>query len=256
MNKAFFYIHGKDAEKTAYLMRKVLQKKTFIKVSVENGECIISSREISGSISTWLCDYLINSKKFMGKFHEKHIAHNKYQKNHYLGRYKQVPSRFGFFECNDIDEYDFHQYCKIRTQQLLMGVPEYLAEKRAFDESGYVDQVVDTFKVIRRKSFIKDLVVHHNKNVKEATKLVDVYFSHYNIVPKEPTEEEIRARHERIQNKSQELIEILKFYSPKQRRRYLEDPNNFTQFFLAMNLILTKGHAWFIENCGEIEGIT
>ena len=256
MNKAYFHIHGKDAEKTAYLMRKILRKKTFIQVSVENGECIISSREISGSISNWLCDYLLSSKRFMGKFHEEHIAHNKYQKNYYFERYNQVPSRFGFFECNDIEDYDFYQYCKIRTGQLLMGVPEYLAEKTAFDESGYVDQVVDTFKVIRRKSFIRDLVIYHNKSITEATKLVDVYWSHYNIITKEPTEEEILKMREKVKDESQKLIEILKFYSPKQRRRYLDEPENFTQFFLVMNMILKKGHEWFIENCGEIEGIT
>jgi hypothetical protein len=61
---------------------------------------------------------------------------------------------------------------------------------------------------------------------------------------------------ENINEKTRQLIETLKFYSPKNRRKYLDNSDNFDKFILFTALFQQKGKQWIIENIGEIESWT
>jgi len=260
--KVIFYIHGKTAEKTAYLMSKVLKKYKFIKVAVENGECVFTTDQVDGSFNSWLIEMLLESKTFLGKYHENHPLHYLTKRIQKLQeRYESVVCRFGWWDSmeypNDLEVFEYHRQ---RMIFMLKGMPKYLANYHAANIVGNVHEPHDDCKGFTRESYISDLVENYGDSEEQATKKVDKYFAHYNIAPSLPkpidpvVEEENKIK---MMEHFRKLVDVLSYYtSAKARKDYLNRSGTIVDFLYLGSLIQRHGRTWFIENIGEIEGLT
>ena len=263
MKKAIFHIHGKSAKTTTRIMTRVLQKYKFIKVNLEENKCVISSDQVPDSLNSWIIQRLLKSKIFLGKYHSSHPLFNDDVKTQKQDKYKAAISRFGYWECSDIEEMTMFLYHKRRVELMLTNMPDWQATKQAKLETNYNHEPHDSFKGVTRSNFIEDLVKYHNHTEEEATRVVDREYPHYNIpipkfddIEKSKTPEERQERNRLWSEKLQKTIDILKFYTPKERAKYIKDDSRFLEFLMLIALLRDKGRDWFVENVGEIHGIT
>lgn len=256
MKKVIFTIIGKSAEQTAYLMRKVLKKYKYINVIVEDKNCFIVSDQVSGTLNTWLVNHLLESKRFMGRFHRDHPLFDIERMEELTDRYYSVLCRFGFWDSEDYpNELAFFNFRVNRTKLKLQGLPLYKACYLAEKRSGYVPQLGDAAKPMTRSHFIRELMDRYNNDEAIATKKVDRYFSNYNIKvePAQSTPECKRKMAERFNN----MVSTLKFLgSAKSRANWIKRNANIVDEIMLYSFIEKQGRDWFIDNIGEIEGIT
>ena len=214
------------------------------------------------SFNTWLIELLLESKRFLGKFHKDHPLYSLTARTRKMQETKEiVVSRFGWWDSCDYPEdlahFNFH--CE-RMFNVLQGMPKYLADYRAKKTLNYEHEPHDDSKGWRRKNYIHDLVNHFGVSEAEATRKVDKYFAHYNIEPTpekpiDPAQKE--ANNKKMAEHYNKLIEILRFYtSPKARANYLKRSCTFLDHLYLTFLVKKYGRTWFVENIGEIEGVT
>lgn len=259
--KVVFHIHGKTAERTAYIMAKVLKRHKYINVAVEDGECVLTTSHVDGSFNSWLIEYLTESKRFLGRFHRDHPLYNNEKIEASIERHEGVACRFGWWESGDMPEeksmFDYHRQ---RVAFSLSGFPKYLCVLRAMKVTGYNAEPHDDNKGWQRKNYIYDLVKNYGFDEAEATKRVDKYFAHYNIepAPKKPISREEKKRNARkTQERCEKMIGVLRMYSsPKQRAEYINRSGNIVDWLYLRFLLQKYGREWFVENVGEITGLT
>ena len=114
----------------------------------------------------------------------------------------------------------------------------------------------DVFAHTTKMELIQNLTLHHNTTRKEATEIIDKEFPELANAQKPEKTKISQKEIENINEKTRQLIETLKFYSPKNRRKYLDNSDNFDKFILFTALFQQKGKQWIIENIGEIESWT
>ena len=80
---------------------------------------------------------------------------------------------------------------------------------------------------------IQNLTLHHNTTRKEATEIINKEFPELANAQKPEKTKISQKEIENINEKTRQLIETLKFYSPKNRRKYLDNSDNFDKFILT-----------------------
>jgi hypothetical protein len=261
LKEVWFHIHGKSPEQTVKIMTKVLKKFKFIQVKIGIDKCIIQTNEVPDSFNCWLINILLSSKLFLGKFHEKHPLFTKKMSrriNNIQSKIQTCISRFGFWDSIDYPEDKvFGDFLIRKTQYLLNKKPLWKAVKMASQESKY--QIIkpdDVFAHTTKMELIQNLTLHHNTTTKEATEIINKEFPELANAQKPEKTKISQKEIENINEKTRQLIETLKFYSPKNRRKYLDNSDNFDKFILFTALFQQKGKQWIIENIGEIESWT
>ena len=261
MKKVRFHIFNKSAEQTANIMRKVLKKYKYIKVLHIDNKCLIESDQIDGSLNTWLVERLVCMKRFLGKWHRDHSLFNQDLSDKISEKYKTCISRFGFWtSADDPEEMEIYEYDVYKTSLRLKGVPSYKAAALARRVTGFEDKIPDINKPWLRNRYIQELVDYYGLDREQATKKVDRYYKSYDIPlpPKEEIDPEVvKVNHEKANKRFNDMIETLRFLSTaKERARWLKRNDDFIGGFLLASLLAKNGREWFVENVGEIEGIT
>jgi DNA-directed RNA polymerase beta subunit len=261
LKQVWFHIHGKSPEQTTKIMTIVLKKFKFIKVKYSIDKCIIESNDVPDSLNCWIIDILLKSKVFLGKFHEKHpLFTSKMAKkiDRVQLRIQTCISRFGFWDSIDYPEdKEFGDFLIRKTQYLLKKTPLWKAIKMASQESTYeIIKQDDVFAHNNKMELINNLTQHHNTTIKQATEIINREFPQLADVQKPERTKISQKEIETINEKTRQLIETLKFYSPKNRRKYLDDKDNFDKFVIFAALFQRKGKQWIIENIGEVENWT
>lgn len=259
LKQIWFHIHGKTPEKTVIIMTKVLSKIKFIKVNLINNKCIIQTESVPDSFNSWLIDKIISSKKFMGKFHSS-IASEKLSRKISFTQIKiqTCMSRFGFWDSVDYPEDElFGSFLIKKTQYLLAKFPLWKSVKLASEESGFIIKKPEkTYAYDVKTDYINNLIKYHKTPEDEAEAIINREFPHLADVGKPENTQVSKEVMELINRKTIELIETLKFYSPKSRKKYLEETNNFDKFLIFAALFHKKGRDWVVENIGEVESWT
>lgn len=250
--KVLFWIHRFDAEKTASIMKRVFKKKPYIKVGVEDGHCILNCHDMGTDATTHFCDFLVNHKGFMGRFHSQHPdSDNLSDKKE---KYEMAACRFGFWDLydypNDIEKY---KMMLARFNMMRAGVPMYQADMAVFGVSHKDDPEV---RYNRFATYVYNLVKFHGKTEDEAKEIIEGLYPGWGVKPPK----KVFTKKQKLDSAMREaklvhdLIEKLKFMGPKHRRRYLRE--NFIDE-VRFKLILKKfGRDWVMENIGPVPGIT
>ena len=257
--QARIMIHGKTSQKTAQILSKVLRKYKFVKVDCIEGMCIVSSDQIPDSLNTWLIDILLNSKMFLGKYHHKHPLYNRKRSHRLQEKFVTAISRFGFWESTDYPEDNvFFEYLVSKTRCLLNGMPLWKAVKIARDESGCQITLPDSpYAYDFKLSLIQNLVDYFAKSQEEALEIINLEFPEYKNAARLEMDNSNKMEIQKIMyNKIQELIGILKFYTPKERRKYIEQGDRMDKFLVFIFIMQSKGRQWVVDNIGEVEGWT
>lgn len=259
LKQVWFHIHGKTPEKMVNIMTKVLSNFKFINVNLIDNKCIIETESVPDSLNSWLIDKLLSSKKFMGQYHSSIISKKKSIKIGYLQmKIQTCISRFGFWDSVDYPEDKvFGNFLIIKTQHMLDNLPLWQAVKLASATSGHVVKEPEKIYAYSVKTdYIDNLIRYHDTPTNEAEAIINKEFPYLADI-KEPQNVQISKESiEAINRKTIELIEILKFYSPKSRKNYLEQSNNFDKFLIFASLFNEKGRDWVVDNIGEVESWT
>jgi hypothetical protein len=261
MKKVIFHIFGKSPELTTHIMSKIWSKYKYIRVYCEDSKCIIASNQISGSLNSWLIERLVSSKRFLGKFHMNHPAYNAERVEKISDKYQTCISRFGFWTSGDYPE-ESHQlnYDIYKTALRLKGVPSYKAVILAQNATSYNPPIPDNLKPLVRRLYIHELVKYYGHNQAIATRKVDRYFKSFDIPepPKEPIDKElVRQNTIKANQKLMDMIATLKFLGcPKARAKWLKRNDDFIGSLFLTFMLQKHGRDWFLENVGEVEGIT
>jgi len=261
MKKVRFHIFNKSAETTANIMRKVLKKYKYVKVLHIDDKCLIVSDQINGSMNTWLVERLVCMKRFLGKYHRNHPAYDEAKCEKISEKYQTCISRFGFWtSADDPEEMEAYDYDVCKTSLRLKGVPFYKATVLARKITGFEDLIADNIKPCIRGRYIHELVNYYGLSEQEATRKVDRYYKSYDIPlpPKEKIDpEKVKANAEKANKKLMDMIATLKFLGcPKSRAKWLRRNDDFIGLLFLTHLLGKHGREWFVENVGEIEGIT
>ena len=268
MKTVAFHIFGKSAERTAYLMRKVLRRYPFLRFGVEGGRCVISSDQVNGSLNGWLIDRLLKSRRFLGRYHRSHPLYDADRTEAAQDRYHTCLCRFGYWDSVDATPEDMRHFeWSVRKMTLrLRGLPDYRAALRATRETGHDphppggDGAEEEAKHWVRRGYIAELVKRYGYDPAEAQRRVDRHFKRYDVPlrPREPVDPEVRrANAERQGERMNEMMSILKFLGcPKERRRWLRRNDDFLGDLFLRFVLAKHGREWFVEKIGEIEGIT
>ena len=261
MKKVRFHIFNKSAEQTANIMRKVLKKYKYIKVLHENDKCLIETDQIDGSFNTWLVERLVCMKRFLGKWHRSHAAYNQDRCDEIAEKYQTCISRFGFWtSADDPEEMEIYEYDVYKTSLRLKGVPSYKAAALARRVTGFEDKIPDINKPWLRNRYIQELVDYYGLDREQATKKVDRYYKSYDIPlpPKEEIDPEVvKVNHEKANKRFNDMIETMRILStPKERAKWLNRNEDFLGKLMLNFLLVKHGREWFVENIGEVEGIT
>lgn len=259
MAKVVFWIHRFDAAKTAQIMTKILRSKPYIKASVQDGLCILDCHDLGSDPSGHICEWLVDQKKFMGKYH--------YSSGRILSIEKkqdrlQIPCcRFGFFDLWLFpEEMPIFEYWKIRFENLRSGMPMHQADMDAHEKSGHHVELTNEQKRQLYDSYRRDLCDFFGKKVEEAEKILDPIFPDWKNMPKKVftprkmTEKQKKKAVEREIKIMLDLVGKLQFMSPKSRKKFLND--NFLEELRLKSILKAKGILWVLENIGEIPGYT
>jgi hypothetical protein len=240
------------ANKTANILKKIFRKISYIHISIEGNKCIISSTEVP-DLNSWVIDKLLNSKKFMGVYHP---DHPNFKVSKTAERILTPATRFGYFNCVNLNDKDMGQFFIERTNHLLNKMPLYLANKLA-EQTARVKIMPEEnkYKDLTRTEYIEDLVHNHNTSRKDAETLIDYEFPELLVKNKETplTPNQIQKI---INDKAEELIKTLRFYSPKERKKYLDKIENFDKYIIFGTLFKTKGRDWIVNTIGEVQDWT
>ena len=250
-NKVWFFIHGKSAEKTAQLVSVVLKKYPFIKVVVEDSKCILVCHDMGKEPSTWIVQKLLESKKWLGKFHPKHPCHNVERVNYLIQKYNSGICRFGFFDCYEYpSDLKLANYFVDLHNNIRKKLPLYLAEKNALISSGHIFEYSNNTKITKREHYIDNLIKFSGMSRKDAINLIDQEFPDWKNLQPDPPPKMIKLPSKKM---ALELAKKLAFLSPKRRAKQLKE--NIMDILLFRLLLENKGAAWILENIGPIPGI-
>jgi len=256
LKKVWFYIHGRTPEFTVKVMTKVLAKHKFIQVNLEENKCIISSNEVP-DLNDWIINNLIESKRFLGKFHKDHPLHNQRKYNATLQRIQATLCRFGFWDCASYPEDAvFNDFLIKKTNYLIKKFPLWKAVKLAAQESGHELPDDPTTRYMKKIDYVNDLTRYHKVSAEQALLIIEKEFPEIAKAEKPKETAMTRAQMEKIRKKTEELIQTLRFYSPRGRKEYLDRGENFDKFIIFTSLFAKKGREWVIENIGEVESWT
>lgn len=271
VKKGWLFIHRLDAERICSIAKKIFERYAYIKPIVEDGKCIIVCHDMPNSPTSWLIDRLLDSKRFMGKYH---ISNEERENLSSEDRFCMAICRFGYWDVfdygrdkddngNPVDQpvEKYTLYMLERFRLLRKGRPLYKAMKMASKKTGYsLDNFTDS-QMINQKDFcVSNLVDYFGKSKEEATELVLNEFPAWAkaqppiLVPKTP--EEQNRMNQNLMMKIEQLVKKLAFYSPKMRAKYLNDNDRFCDFLIFTTLVRSKGIEWIRENIGEIPGFT
>lgn len=176
MKKVVFWIHRFSAEKTAQVMKELFRKKPFIKVSVENGYCIFNCQDMGEDPVGWLAEQLVDSKKFMGKYHcsNPNIENLSYKTSE---RYWVPTCRFGYWDMNLYpDDLKQFQYQLRRFYNMKKGLPMYAAEMEASEHFNMPPKECQVGKNLKFNTYVYDLVNYHGESPQNAQEIVDKAF--------------------------------------------------------------------------------
>lgn len=259
MAKIMFWIHRFDSLKTAKIMTKILRRKPYVKVSVQDGFCILDCHDLGSDPVGYICEWLVDQKRFMGKYHHSSGTSIAFQKKQ--DRLQLPCCRFGFFDLWLFpDEMQIFQYWKIRFQNLMAGMPMHQADMDAHEKSGHHVELNNEQKRQRYDDYRRDLCEVFGKTVVEAEHILDPFFPCWKTMPKKVlskrkmTEEQRKMAAKREVQLMTDLIARLQFMSPKSRKRFLND--NFLDELRLRSIIKANGISWVVENIGEIPGYT
>jgi len=256
LKKVWFHIHGRTPEFTVKVMTKILAKHKFIQVNLEENKCIISSNEVP-DLNDWVIQNLIKSKRFLGKFHRDHPLHNQRKYEAVLQRIQATLCRFGFWECTNYPEDAvFNDFLIRKTDYLIKRFPLWQSIKLAAQESGHELPDDPDTRYIKKEDYINDLTRYHKMTVEQATRIIEIEFPEIAKAQKPKETDLTREQMEKIKNKIEQLIQTLRFYSPKGRKEYLDRGENFDKFIIFSALFAKQGRDWIIENIGEVESWT
>lgn len=271
VKKAWLFIHRLDAEKICSIAKRIFAKYAYIKPKVEDGKCIILCHDMPDSPTSWLIDKLLDSKRFMGKYH---ISNKDREKLLSEDRFWMSICRFGYWDVFDygrdkdedgnpvdqpIEKYTLYMLERFRL--LRKGHPLHKAMKMASEKTGHsLDNFTDSQMINQKHFCVGNLVDYFGKSDEEATEIVLQEFPAWAkaqppvSVPKTP--EEQHRLNQNLLMKIEQLVKKLAFYSPKMRAKYLNDNDHFTDFILFTTLVMPKGIEWVRQNIGEITGFT
>jgi hypothetical protein len=252
LKKVWFHLHPQNPQTTVKILKKFFKKITYINVNLEDKKCIISSTEVP-DLNSWVIEKLLSSKVFMGRYH---LDHPTPKVSKIAERVLTPATRFGYMNSvNYPEDKDMGQFFVTRTDALLNKMPMWLANKLAAITSGWGPEPTGKFKTLTRNEYVEDLVKHHKKTKEEAQAIIDKEFPQFLVDTEEvtPTPEEI---HKAINDKAHELIKTLKFYSPKERKQYLDRIENFDKYINFGTLCQVKGREWILDNVGEVQDWT
>ena len=271
MKRVAFHIFGRSAERTAYLMRKVLRRYPYLRVGVEGARCVISSDQVSGSLNTWLIERLLRSRLFLGRYHDGHVLYDAERKEAVEERYRTCLCRFGLWDSVDAEPEELRgfDYSVRRTELRLKGLPDYSASARAMRELSYdpyppdrIDDSVRAAMHLIRRGYIEELVERYGVDPETAVRRVDRRFKRYDVpmpeIRRAPVDPEVARRNSEAQNKRlTDMMDTLKFLGcPRRRRLWLmRNDDHIGDLFLRF-VLHKRGREWFVERVGEIEGIT
>ena len=254
--KVWFYIHDFPVEKTLKVADRFFKKYGFIKPTIENDKCILLCRDMGEHPSSWIIDKLIDSVKFLGKFCPKHLLYKKKRNARTVDRYYVAACRFGYFDVYDWpDDEKNANFILSKLKKQLAGIPFWLAERQASLETGRQLTDDESLKKIRRDEYISDLVKFFNYSKKDAVKLIDAEFPEWKnckVKTLSPSEKAQRIKQEQV--KIKDLVGKLAFMSPKQRKVYLNQNDNFADFMRFMYIVKSRGFSWVKDNIGTIPG--
>jgi hypothetical protein len=254
MKKVFFWMSRLKVEKVAKIMQRVFRNCPFIKVVVEDGACIFHCMDMGADPASWIIEYLVNSKLFMGRFHSDKINMDLLDRT--SNRYYMAVCRFGYFDLCNHDNMSFCKYLIKRFELQKSGLPYYCAEKLASECEGYSLNFNDQIKIYRRHDYIRDLVDFHGMTKEDATALIDHKFPGWkDIVLEEREPIDVDHSNELEDKLVDDLIGRLKFMNAKSRSRYLKSNENILDFIRVMTLYQKFGSEWILENVGRIPGI-
>ena len=187
LKQVWFHIHGKSPEKTVNIMTKVLKKLKYIKVNLIDNKCIIQTEYVPDSFNSWLIDKIINSKKFMGKFHNLKLTPelaNKISKAQI--KIQTCISRFGFWDSVDYPEDQvFGDFLIRKTQCLLNNIPLWKAVKIASKQSKHeISKPEGEFAYSLKMDYIENLVKYHKLTKSEAENIINREFPYLTNVEK------------------------------------------------------------------------
>jgi hypothetical protein len=259
MAKVLFWIHRLSGEQTARIMRTFLKKKPYIKVVVQENNCYLLCHDTGSDPATYIFEYLLDNKRFMGKYH-----HSVQQCPKFEARKDrlQIPvCRFGYFDIcssDDIKEFNFWRY---RFNNLKAGMLLHEAETDAHNRSGFISEMTDENKRFRYDSYVRDLRKYRKLTKVQAQEIIDPLFPGWKDLPKRShkelkpmtKEQKAKASEKEIQIIN-DLIGKLQFMSAKSRKRYLRE--NFLDELRVRFMIGRRGKEWVIDNIGEIPGLT
>lgn len=263
--QVWFHLHSHSPEITVKIMTKILEKYKFLKVFLHDNRCIISSVDVPDSLNSWIIEKILNSKRFMGRYHPAHnlYTHPTTQKRIRIaqGRMQACMSRFGFWDSIDYpEEKVFGEFLVRKTQYLLMKKPLWQAIKLSLQETSHILATLEGKWAISFKiDLYKDMVKYHEHSKEEALTIIHREFPYLENFPiRMPVEDNEISKEviQTIQKKTHDLIQTLKFYSPKQRKSYLEKSENFDKYLIFVALFHRNGKEWIVENIGEIESWT
>lgn len=255
MPKVKIWISRLDTEKTAKIMRILFAKKPYIKVFVENSDCILDCHEVGDDPVSYIVEYLSDKKKFMGKFYSDLVNNEK------LERYQMPICRFGWWDAcllpEGLQELQFNIQ---RFHNLQAGMLLHEADIDAQNKTGYIMTNTDKTKKRMYESYVGDIVKYKGKSREEAESILDPFFPdwknmpNFDLSPKILSPEQVAKSAERELKFLNDLIGNLQFMSPKMRKKHLD--KNLLDALRINGLLKRNGREWIVNTIGEIPGYT
>ena len=257
MRKVLFWINRFDAQKTARIMAVVFRKKPYIKVTVEDNNCILLCHDLGDDPVGYVCEYLVQNKKFMGKFHYSMQTSHKFE---IMQDRLQVPvCRFGWFDLCLLENLSEFNHWKIRFDNLRSGMTLHEADMDADLRSGHKFAVEDRHKKHLYDGYVADLVTQRGLTEEQAHSILEPLYTGWRNMTVKVVEPEITVeqRNECMAKSVREienLIFKLQFMSAKKRKIYLNE--TVVDSIKIRILIKINGSEWMLKQVGEIPGYT
>lgn len=258
MVKVFFWINRLSAEQTAKILRRILRKKSYIKVVVQDNKCILNCYDVGNDPVGYIVEYLVDKKIFMGKYHCSFQRPFSFEAKQ--DRYQIPVCRFGWFDACLLEDMQEFNFWKKRFENLRSGMAMHEADLDAHAETGFEFNSNDENKRYRYDSYIRDLVKYKKHSEEEAKSVIDSIFPGWKDIPVKVhkpfvmTPEKKKEYAKKEMEMMDKLVGMLRFMSPKMRRRYLD--KNLLDELRIRSLSRFHGKEWIVENIGEIPGYT